>query len=284
MRKFLFVLCLIALITGCNDTKKQNELNEQKQYEATIVAENSPITVSELPFNFQFGMSRNQVDSLLAILVDDSTIRNYADMYYYDYKLQSGKTVETDLNFGFYNDSLYSIVFNISSYNQIINNELINEIDEDISSKLDSTYTKISHYEDYESGRMIFTKWFKGNQYIFLRKALFNDISFVNAPISKIVSDINEKKILDKIEKKGDVKVENSAWDGSVSQVKKYLKSNLKDPDSYESIEWGNVVETDNGYMVRHKYRAKNSFGGYMVENNVFYLDFQGNVISVSPY
>ena len=281
MIKFLFILCLIALITGCNNATKQNELNEQKQYEATRAAENAPITVSELPFNFQFGMSRSQVDSLLTVLVNDSIIRKPIDMYYYDYKLKSGRTVETYMNFGFHNDSLYSVVFDISSFNQIVNDELIHEIDDDISSRLDSTYTRISHYD--ESG-MIFTKWFKGNQYIFLRKAVFNDISFVNAPISKIVSDIQEKKILDKIEKKGYVKVENSAWDGSVSQVKKYLRSNLKDPDSYESIEWGNVVKTDNGYMVRHKYRAKNSFGGYMVDNNVFYLDFQGNVVSVSAY
>ena len=226
MKKFLFMLCLIALITGCNNATKQNELNEQKQYEATRAAENAPITVSELPFNFQFGMSRSQVDSLLTVLVNDSIIRKPIDMYYYDYKLKSGRTVETYMNFGFHNDSLYSVVFDISSFNQIVNDELIHEIDDDISSRLDSTYTRISHYD--ESG-MIFTKWFKGNQYIFLRKAVFNDISFVN-------------------------------------------------------VEWGNVVKTDNGYMVRHKYRAKNSFGGYMVDNNVFYLDFQGNVVSVSAY
>ena len=82
----------------------------------------------------------------------------------------------------------------------------------------------------------------------------------------------------------GNAKVENSSWDGSVSQVKKYLKSSLIDPDSYKSVEWGNVVKTNNGYMVRHKYKAKNSFGGYVMENNVFYLDFSGNVTSVAPF
>jgi hypothetical protein len=41
------------------------------------------------------------------------------------------------------------------------------------------------------------------------------------------------------------------------------------------------VVETENGYVVRHKYRAKNSFGGYIIENQKFYLDFKGNVIGI---
>ena len=76
-------------------------------------------------------------------------------------------------------------------------------------------------------------------------------------------------------------KIQNSAWDGSVYQVKNYLKKNLKDPDSYESIEWGSVVEKDGNYQVRHKYRAKNSFGGFVVENCLFILNKEGNVIDV---
>lgn len=76
-------------------------------------------------------------------------------------------------------------------------------------------------------------------------------------------------------------KIENSAWDGSVYQVKKYLKNNLKDPDSYESIEWSKVLKNNDGtYSVRHKYRARNSFGGMVIENWIFTLDENGNVIS----
>lgn len=32
--------------------------------------------------------------------------------------------------------------------------------------------------------------------------------------------------------------VYNSEWDASVSQVEQFLKDNLNDPDSYESVEW----------------------------------------------
>ena len=62
--------------------------------------------------------------------------------------------------------------------------------------------------------------------------------------------------------------VSNSAWDGSVFKVEEFLKNQyLKDPDSYKGIEWSKVeIFPDNPkykYMVRHKFRAKNGFGGY---------------------
>ena len=74
--------------------------------------------------------------------------------------------------------------------------------------------------------------------------------------------------------------VMNSPWDSSVSQVEDYLKGNLKDPDSYQAIEWSSVNKKDNGnFIVRHKYRAKNSFGGMVISNAIFTLDSRGNVI-----
>ena len=73
--------------------------------------------------------------------------------------------------------------------------------------------------------------------------------------------------------------VSNSAWDGGVRQVKKFLTRTLKDPDSVEYIEWSPVMNmADGGFTVRCKYRAKNSFGGYVVEEKIFYLDSLGKV------
>ncbi len=83
--------------------------------------------------------------------------------------------------------------------------------------------------------------------------------------------------------------VYNSRWDSSVSQVEKYLKQNLEDPKSYESIEWSPVVKLDaddlqHKFIVRHKYRAKNSFGGYVISNQMFYLDKHGYVLKSMEY
>jgi hypothetical protein len=75
--------------------------------------------------------------------------------------------------------------------------------------------------------------------------------------------------------------VKNNPLDGSVHQVERYLKEEyLKDPKSYESIEWSEVQKNADGtYHVRHKYRAKNSFGGYVLENKIFHIDDKGNII-----
>ena len=77
--------------------------------------------------------------------------------------------------------------------------------------------------------------------------------------------------------------VTNSGWDGSVHQVESYLKRNLKDPASFEAIEWSQVArDTDNNFVVRVKYRAKNSFGGYVIEQQMFRLDLRGEVIGAT--
>lgn len=76
--------------------------------------------------------------------------------------------------------------------------------------------------------------------------------------------------------------VMNSPWDGSVSQVEDYLKSHLNDPDSYQSITWYKVIKKGNGnFIVLHKYRAKNTFGGYVVKFQKFILNHNGVVIEV---
>jgi predicted nucleic-acid-binding Zn-ribbon protein len=84
----------------------------------------------------------------------------------------------------------------------------------------------------------------------------------------------------------------NSEWDASVQQVEEYLKNSyLKDPDSYKSISWSEVFKLNDtkqvgfaSYQVRHKYSAKNSFGGYVIEEKLFKLDYQGNILDVQDY
>lgn len=84
---------------------------------------------------------------------------------------------------------------------------------------------------------------------------------------------------------KGKLEVKNSPWDGSVYAVEQYLKSSyLKDPDSFQAIEWGKVIKNCGTYVVSVKYRARNSLGGYVVETRIFTLDADGNVTGTAPY
>lgn len=102
-----------------------------------------------------------------------------------------------------------------------------------------------------------------------------------------IISQLSPKNSNDKSSSSSSTKevVENSAWDGSISQVKSWLKNNLRDPDSLQFIEWSPAQKLNDGsFMVRTKFRAKNGFGGYEVNNKLFHLDSSGNVISAADY
>lgn len=71
-----------------------------------------------------------------------------------------------------------------------------------------------------------------------------------------------------------------SAWNGSHINLTNYVKSNLKDPDSYEHIK---TTYKDNGetLTIYMRYRAKNSFGGYVVNSAVATAQIDGTLVSV---
>lgn len=284
MKQIALTITLLILMISCDNSARQNEINRSEMDVAQTKAELSSENISELPLNFEFGMTRDEVNKHLEKLVKKGVISKKGDKYYdYDYILESGQKIGTSIETSFYEDRLYDLYFSL--YGLKFDYELIAAIDKEITNKVDSTYKRISYYIlDYDDSKMWIIKWFKENQYIYLRNAAGTDIHFVNAPIERIADEKRNQKHLEKARMKVGTEVKNSSLDGSVSQVVKYLKNNLKDPNSYESIEWGNVTETDNGYIVRHKYRAKNSFGGYVIEHQIFHIDWQGNITSVSSY
>jgi hypothetical protein len=76
-----------------------------------------------------------------------------------------------------------------------------------------------------------------------------------------------------------------SPWDHSVGSVKDYVKDHyLRDPDSYESVQWYLPIENSDGtYQVTHTFRAKNGFGGMNEETHTFTLSSNGReVLSVN--
>ena len=135
--------------------------------------------------------------------------------------------------------------------------------------------------------------WVKGNvaiEFYYDGFPGYATLSFYNMPkygIKHFKDKVNmtldiQEEVKQQLEREKNLpKITNSPWDGSVWQVEDYLKKNLKDPDSYQGIEWSEVIENNDVYQVRHKYRAKNSFGGYVVENCIFSLTKEGTVIDV---
>ncbi len=80
--------------------------------------------------------------------------------------------------------------------------------------------------------------------------------------------------------------VKNSAWDGSVFEVKVYLRSNLHDWRSTQFVEWSPVAKDPKLRIsvVRCKFRTKNGLGAYVLKNWVFYLGCDGKVLSYENY
>lgn len=58
-----------------------------------------------------------------------------------------------------------------------------------------------------------------------------------------------------------------SSWDGTHSGVEKYIKNNLRDPDSYQHIGTRITPVKDGIHTLISTYRAKNGFGGYVNGN-----------------
>lgn len=79
--------------------------------------------------------------------------------------------------------------------------------------------------------------------------------------------------------------VSNSAYDGSVRQVEEWMKKNLNDPGSFQAVEWSKVIKTEQGnYVVRCKFRAKNTMGGLVLQNKAFILGPTGIVMAATDY
>lgn len=70
-----------------------------------------------------------------------------------------------------------------------------------------------------------------------------------------------------------------NSWNGVPFAVSEFLKENLRDPNSLEYVKSYQVYEMDNlpesenkKYYQKTTYRAKNGFGGYVVETKTFII------------
>ena len=84
----------------------------------------------------------------------------------------------------------------------------------------------------------------------------------------------------------GDINIQNGpSSTEAMAGVRTYLKHHyLKDPDSYQSMNWGpsGIYNKENKtYFMMHKFRAKNSYGGYVIEEWLFVLNADGRVVQM---
>jgi hypothetical protein len=73
-----------------------------------------------------------------------------------------------------------------------------------------------------------------------------------------------------------------SRADGSIACCKEYLKLLFGSVKGYQSIDWSSPVSLQAGmYLVNHRFRQYNKFGGFSTHTYQFYYSETGSVLRV---
>jgi len=76
----------------------------------------------------------------------------------------------------------------------------------------------------------------------------------------------------------------NTTYDGSVWQIKDWLKSHVLDYSTLQVLHWGKVTDVKGGFTVHVTFKARNKAGKYVTSDVVFDLDSQGNILGMKPF
>lgn len=273
MKQTYFVL-LLMLIWSCQD-KAKLKTSDSFEYDREISLLKSLRKDSinnKLIYNFKFGMTEDEVNSLKDSLKKVGLFDSFDELkIFYDksYQLENSiktkKFVKGDIRFIFENEKLSKLFIEMREPDL----RKIIKIYTNLYSIPDVHYQSDNDYNKYN--------WIIGNQEIeILDFGSFMHIYHFDYTSVSLEELEKRKEELDRR-----VYVGNDDYDGSVKQVEAYLKGNLKDPRSYESISWSKVMHKDSYYLVRHEYRAKNTYGGYVIENKLFYIDLYGEIYKI---
>ena len=77
--------------------------------------------------------------------------------------------------------------------------------------------------------------------------------------------------------------VSQSSWDGSVSQVKDWMKAHANDPSSLQYAGWNSSKLGNGDFDVVVQYRAKNGFGALTLHRGDFVLSPDGTILRANP-
>jgi len=108
----------------------------------------------------------------------------------------------------------------------------------------------------------------------------YKNLSDEQERLERITAERKKREIA-RIENLYGEKPKNSAWDGTVYCIERYIESIAKDPDSLVFEKWSGpeLVEKE-GWIVLCQFRGKNGFGGYTRETKMFTIR-HGNVMSI---
>lgn len=265
--KLITYSIILALATSCSpyeDSNNEHKYNTLVEKELLSGMRNDTIILG-----YRFGMTENQIEYHTNKLIKNKKVRKESGDLIFDLNIEE-KNIPFSYRTGTYENKL----------------NFFRAVSEDVKASELNTLLIEKHgahqFTEQEDGvlKMTTYHWIKGNQEI-----TSTQITGGYSETVLIFRDKSNQKPIDLSSfNNSTVRIENSSWDGSVSQVKDYLSQNLKDPESYEGLDWSPVQKVGENYRVRHKYRAKNSYGGYMLENQVFTINKDGTIIKVQDF
>lgn len=301
LKSLTIILSLLSLWACKPKSDYERAREDLRKYNAIMdEAEQSSITEFKTPDGFRFDMTESEFDKELSnresSLADSLTQNNFrSGSAKYEWVIGTGHyAIGTIYTKEFREEKLCS--YKITIKGRIVNSEFVpltesdkNTICDYYKTFLEKDYTFASLKRPAIEQTYVITK---NNLAITIVDEIGSykgtlEVTYENRPVTGPIEKERQEAYRSKQSETSSsitvssVEVKNNKWNGGVKQVEDYLELTLRDPDSYESIEWSEVKEKADGYYVRHKYRAKNGFGGYVVANQLFHLDFSGNVVDV---
>lgn len=127
------------------------------------------------------------------------------------------------------------------------------------------------------SNKNFYATFYKGSNLILFKDNETNKVIYTSfdpvASKNKMISLNNEIK--------KEIETNFSAWDGSHIKLKRWIKDNMKDPDSYENVNT-TYKEKNKNLIVTTIYRGKNSFGAKVINKCIAEVDKKtGRVIKI---
>ena len=299
--RILLVIFSVLTIYSCKSEEEKQKGNLQVKisnaWQLVDQAANYPEIEMNVPLGFTLGATSKDFNNHCDDLIKKNGGRKDHNVYINTTVFGGIKREVRVMESYFFSDpntetdTIAEISFIFDEFRKVYDKDVVKQFLCEVDSMFDSSWETAEFQLELDSTRFDdYNKfWIKNNMVVrFEYDHNFPMLTFYNIPKSttrwmkediKLSLDIQEE-ISKKDYGKPKIKISNSPWDGSVYQVEKYLKANLKDPDSYEGMEWGKVIENNSNFIVRHKYRARNSFGGYVVEEYIFTLNIDGIIIA----
>lgn len=195
VKTLVFAVCLSAL-WSCVSSKEKRKEDELKF--AIEQAELSEQAENDLFLGFKFGMTEKEVKKHLDQLMKEEKIYlNKAMEYQYDYTSNFG--VVNNINFvpKFHDGKLYEMVFPIVNSLTPSKGDYIFMASDFISSDKGKQFKSIITEDIF--GETVYTS-IKGNLIIKFENSSGSKMRYTNAPVDRIVSDLNDQEIQKKAE------------------------------------------------------------------------------------